>query len=477
MKVFYFLLFFIWSHLVQGMDAPINKNPLRVTKSYFQHSNFPAGANTGFIIEIAIDKGHYAYVEQFKIFISSPPKSSVTDLLINPKVEFYDKFSKKNKMGVQESAKIKTSFEAPEELTPGEYQATFELRYQACTKTYCLLPKRVKFKVPFTISNGAPETPLKLKAEEGAFNQFLTNLDNKLKKALRHQDWLTLLLIAFLGGIATSLLPCVYPMIPITLAVLGTTQNETTRLKAFVLSLCYVLGIALTYALLGATAASTGKLFGALLGNTYVVIAITLLLVAMALSMFGLFEIKVPAFISQKLGKKTSTNYLGAFIAGLIFGIIASPCVGPVLISILTYVAQTQNIKLGFILLFVFALGLGQLFIILGLSVQSIKLLPKSGAWMTTIKYIFGIVILLIAIGYVYPILPKRFSSLMVSQQQSIQWQDYTKENLERAVSEGKGAIIDFYADWCSACKELEVDTFSHESVQDLGKKFYLDKI
>ena len=244
------------------------------------------------------------------------------------------------------------------------------------------------------------------------------------------------------------------------------------RWKALTLSFCYVLGMSLTYALLGATAASTGKLFGALLGNTYVVIIMALILTAMALSLFGLFEIKVPAFISNKLGnKKNSTNYLGAFVAGLIFGIIASPCVGPVLISILTYVAQTQNIQLGFILLFVFALGLGQLFILLSLSLQSIKWLPKSGPWMNAVKYLFGLIILLIAASYIYPLFPKDLSPSTLGGE-SMPWRKYSQENLAQAASEQKGVIIDFYADWCAACKELEEETFSHDRVQKLGRRF-----
>ena len=138
------LLFSLFS-LAQSVNLPINKNPLRVIHSYFQNSHLPAGASTELTVEVAVDKGHYAYVDQFKIFIKSPHSSSVTDLLISPQIEFYDKFSKKNKMGVIGTAKIKTAFETAEDLIPGEYQALFELRYQACTKKYCLLPKTVTF--------------------------------------------------------------------------------------------------------------------------------------------------------------------------------------------------------------------------------------------------------------------------------------------------------------------------------------------
>ena len=304
---------------------------------------------------------------------------------------------------------------------------------------------------------------------------FLGYLDQQIKKSLFYQNWFWLFLIAFLGGLITSLLPCIYPMIPITMAILA--KPSRSRWHTLTLSFCYVLGIALTYAILGAIAASTGKLFGALLGNTYVMIFLSLVLVSMALSLFGLFEITVPPSLANLLGGKSSrSNYLGTFISGLVFGVVASPCVGPVLISILTYVAQTQDIFLGFTLLFVFALGFGQLFILIGLSMQTIQRLPKSGPWMNTIKYLCGVIILAIAASYIYPLLPTQKTSLTfpttAMTDTPLEWEGYSPQTINRAAIEGKGVIIDFYADWCSACKQLEVETFYHPSVQEIGKNF-----
>ena len=477
----------------------VNPNPLRVKKSYFQRSEIHVGDSSELIIELDIDKGHRAYIQQFHLSTQSPPRSHVTDLLVSPQVEFFDKFSKKKKMGTQGQSKIKTSFGIPEDFPLGKNKAVFQLQYQTCTDTYCLLPKNLEFEIPFKAMAPIPnkllakmDTTTSSKKESftqdpsiqgsfgASFDTLLQQLDQQIKEALSRQNWFMLILIAFLGGLATSLLPCIYPMIPITIAILGATQSQqTSRWQALALSLSYVFGIALTYALLGVIAASTGKLFGSLLGNPYVVIAISFLLVLMALSLFGLFEIRIPTFISKRLGgsQALSTKYphIGAFIAGLTFGLLASPCVGPVLISILTYVAQTQNLKLGFVLLFVFALGFGQLFIVLGLSVQSLKKLPRSGSWMNLIKFTFGIIILLMAAGYVYPLLSSKSqlsSGLEQQAQESIPWQSYSVENLTKAAVEGKAVIIDFYADWCSACKELEEKTFKHSTIQKMGKNF-----
>ena len=154
-------------------------------------------------------------------------------------------------------------------------------------------------------------------------------------------------------------------MIPITLSILGTQVIGQSRSKSFILSLCYVLGIGVTYALLGVMAASTGSFFGAMLANPIVISVIAIVFVLMGLSMYGVFEIQTPLWIQNQLNeKKVKKGFKGVFFAGLISGVVASPCVGPVLIGILTYVSQTQNTILGFLLLFTFAMGLGVLFFV-----------------------------------------------------------------------------------------------------------------
>lgn len=486
MKVFLFSLPFLlmssWglSQQSQQIELQINPNPLHIKKSHFHRDSLPVGTSTRLSVEILLDEGHTAYVEQFKLSVKSP--AHVSPLTISPQKAFYDRFSQKEKMGVKKKATIQAFFQIPKDFPLGQNLATFDLRYQACTKSYCLLPKTLEFQIPFTTL--PPNSDSQLQPPTRFIDTFLGYLDQQIKKAFSHQSWLILLLIAFLGGLMTSLLPCIYPMIPITMAVLGATQSGTSQRQTFTLSLCYVLGIASTYSILGATAASTGKLFGALLGNTYVVIFLALILVVMSLSLFGLFEITMPPSLARLLGLhrpsssvSSRPSYLGAFISGLVFGIVASPCVGPVLISILTYVAQTQDIVLGGTLLFVFALGFGQLFIVLGLSMQSLKRLPKSGPWMNIIRYLGGVLILLIAASYIYPIWPLNQTKtlpphILTKDSAFLPWQEYSAQTLKKAASEGQGVIIDFYADWCSACKQLEVETFRHPSVQELGKNF-----
>jgi thiol:disulfide interchange protein DsbD len=192
---------------------------------------------------------------------------------------------------------------------------------------------------------------------------------------------LQVFLFVFVSGFLTSLTPCVYPMIPITISIIGARSAQSQRSRAFLLSLSYVLGIAFTYSLLGLFAAFSGALFGSALSNPWVVGFVGLVFVAMALSMFGLFELQVPAVIRDKFGNRsTGSGFGGAFLAGLFSGIVASPCIGPVLVSILTYVAQTKNALFGFSLLFTFALGMGLLFLAIGTFSGLTSKIPKSGA-------------------------------------------------------------------------------------------------
>jgi thiol:disulfide interchange protein DsbD len=322
-------------------------------------------------------------LDQYKFVLTEPSHFYLSEFQVRPTVKFTDPLTKKTKVGTEGYAEMVSLLEIPTNINGGVHELKFALTYQACGKDFCLFPKTISFSHKIEIAGVAQD---------------------RLRTALE-KGWVYALFIVFIAGILTSLTPCIFPMIPITLAVLGTKDHGQSRSKGFILSSIYVLGIALTYALLGVVAAKTGALFGSLLGHPLVVGTIALLFVLMGLSMFGLFEIQVPQALTQKLSSQQSRKgYIGAFLSGLVAGVVASPCVGPVLISILAYVAQTQNVVTGFILLFVYALGLGQLFLLIGTFHTLWQRLPRSGVWMERVKFVFGSIMIGMAFYFIYPV-------------------------------------------------------------------------
>lgn len=198
---------------------------------------------------------------------------------------------------------------------------------------------------------------------------------------------------AFLGGIGASLTPCVYPIIPILLGVVGAKSAEK-KSRGFFLSLIFVLGMALTYSSLGIFAALTGTLFGIQSQNPWVAFAVGNICLFFGISMLGAFDISLPGSWG-KAGLKPQ-NLIGIFVMGATSGLVAAPCTVPVLAVLLTFVATEKNLFFGFSLLFVFALGLGLLLIVLGTFAGLLTSLPKSGNWLVRIKQIFGWAMILV---------------------------------------------------------------------------------
>jgi len=193
----------------------------------------------------------------------------------------------------------------------------------------------------------------------------------------------------FLSGVLTSFTPCVYPMIPITIAYIGGRSGES-RLKGLFLSIFYVIGMAATYSALGAFAALTGKLFGAASTNPILYLIVANIFIFLGLSMLDVFTLPIPSFLTSRQPGKKSGGYLGAFMVGLLAGTVAAPCTAPVLGVVLTFVAAKQNVIYGMTLLFIFSIGLGTLLIIVGTFAGLMSSLPKTGTWSVVIKKFFG---------------------------------------------------------------------------------------
>jgi thiol:disulfide interchange protein DsbD len=209
---------------------------------------------------------------------------------------------------------------------------------------------------------------------------------------------------ALVGGFLVSLTPCVYPMIAITVSVFGARETKS-RAQGMLLSTCFVLGIVAMFVPLGVVAGLTGSVFGSLLSHSWVNIGVGVLFLALAASMFGAFEMVLPQSLMQRLSAVGGIGYGGAFLLGLVSGIVAAPCTGPVLTGILVWISQTQSAVQGAAAMTAFSVGLGIPFWIVGTFAVG---LPKSGKWMMWVKSFFGVVMVIAALYFLklaFPIL------------------------------------------------------------------------
>jgi cytochrome c-type biogenesis protein len=202
----------------------------------------------------------------------------------------------------------------------------------------------------------------------------------------------------FVGGVLTSLTPCVYPMIPITAAIVGgqTAAGEApSRWRPALLTLAYVVGLAVVYSALGVFAGITGTLFGSVSTNPWLYFAMANVLVLAALGMLDVVPVRLPASIMTRAATMgTAGRFSGAFLMGAMSGLVAAPCSAPVMAAVLTWVTVTHSAVLGFFYLLTFSLGMCALLVVVGLSTGSLARLPRAGAWMVTVKRVFALVML-----------------------------------------------------------------------------------
>jgi len=212
--------------------------------------------------------------------------------------------------------------------------------------------------------------------------------------------------LVFAGGVLTSLTPCIYPMIPITAAIVGGAQAQAgapgaARWRPLGLTLTYVVGLALVYSMLGLFAGLTGTLFGTVSTNPWLYFLMANVLILAALAMLDVLPVRLPAaLLSRASTAGTAGRYSGALVMGALSGLVAAPCSAPVMAAVLTWVSTTHSAALGFVYLFVFSLGMCTLLVVVGLSSGTLTRLPRAGVWMVWVKRVFALVMLAVAEYY-----------------------------------------------------------------------------
>jgi thiol:disulfide interchange protein DsbD len=423
---------------------------------------------------------------------------------------------------------FKITLRTKNDLTAGEYKLPIYFYYQGCNNESCMPPNEVSTEVLVKVNgNNSSDQKLILNTQEPNNQESSTTSistenknENSIADTIENSGLLLSLIFVFLGGLALNLTPCVYPLIPITIGYFGgQAEGKTSRL--FVLGLLYVLGMAITYSVIGVITSLSGAVFGTLLQNPFVIIGIALLFVILSLSQFGVYEFKLPDSLVMKAGGAKG-GIFGAFFMGLTMGIVAAPCIGPFVLGLVTYVAAKGDPFYGFLMFFVLAIGLGLPYLLLALFSGKIKNLPRAGFWMDGVKHIFGFLLLGMAIYFLNPILPKSIQgftlpifgiiaiiilffidkeankvkgfrifkiiftvvvlslsvyALIPQKKLEPEWQKFSLEKFEMSKNNHEKMIIDFYADWCIPCKELDAITFSNEKVIEKTKEFTCYKV
>jgi cytochrome c-type biogenesis protein len=209
--------------------------------------------------------------------------------------------------------------------------------------------------------------------------------------------------LVFLAGVLTSLTPCIYPMIPITAAIVGGAQSSESggRWRTLRLTMAYVVGLALVYSILGLIAGLTGSMFGTISTNPWLYFAMANVLIIAALSMLDVLPIRLPTWLlTRATAAGQNGGWVGAFVMGAMSGLVAAPCGAPVMATVLTWVATTRSAVLGFLYLFVFSLGMCSLLVVVGLTSGSASKLPRSGVWMLWVKRVFAVLMIGVAEYY-----------------------------------------------------------------------------
>jgi len=421
-------------------------------------------------------------------------------------------------------------------INDGDKDVTFKVRYQGCSEIsgICYPPQTKKFTVRISPISAAQAAELATSSAEPISEQ------DQITNALKSGDTLLTLLVFFGAGLLLAFTPCVFPMIPILSGIIVGQGEDISTKKAFYLSLVYVLAMALTYTVVGVLVGLSGENIQAWFQNPWIIGSFAIIFVGLSFSMFGFYELQMPASIQSKITNMSNSqqggNIIGVAIMGFLSALIVGPCVTAPLVGALIYIAETGDAVLGGMALFSLSMGMGAPLLVIGASAG--KFLPKAGMWMDAVKAVFGVLLLGLAIWLLERVAPAAFtmtlwaaliivSAIYMGAIDSLKegasgwhklWKglgillliygiiillglasgnrnvfqplkglastsgttvavehlnftqikgvDGLNAELDKAKAAGKTVMLDFYADWCVSCKEMEALTFADPDVQ-----------
>lgn len=452
---------------------------------------------TELLIDYRPVKGYYIYQEslQYRLFINDRQINTKNIQLPRGIEKFDETFGKKMEI-YPNLFSVTIPF-----LQKAEQGIRLELDLQGCADGgICYPPMTYQYFLAAPGVKVAPIPDADLRPSSGSANTQSMSLAGlwserddigSIKSYLENADLAYLLLGFFLLGVALAFTPCVLPMLPILSSIVLGKQGDLSisKVRSAYLALAYILGMALLYALAGILTAALGSGVQRVLQSPIVLVVFSGLLLFLAGSLFGFYELRMPQAwqnkVDQMAGRQKGGSVFGAFALGAISTLVASPCITAPLASVLGFVAQTGSMVLGGALLFVMALGMGLPLLLIALGARSV--IPSAGAWMVWLQRALGVMLVLLAIWIVWPAFsmlhgeadPQKGSRLEKSIAPNLVFQvvrspEELQSILQKAQENKKSVLLDFYADWCISCKEMEAITFTNPEVAKEMSRFVL---
>lgn len=372
------------------------------------------------MLDIDIEENDYLYIDYLKISTDNPDIQVDRWETYTPRVTHFDPALNANKKAFNQNTRLLMSLRAPDfgAISHANLHVSYYLKSHG---------KIVEDIIPlaFEQRNNGLETQVDIPEQESintvredekptASAPEKTSWLNWISQTVEHSDSLIVqLFLVFLLGLLMSLTPCIYPMVPITAGILQ-SQGSKSIFMSFLLALSYTCGIATTFSVLGLLAAFAGQAMGQFMYHPAFIIPLVLLLIYLAFSMIGLYDMYVPRFLQPRDHKVNGGSFVSVFAFGALSGVVASPCLSPGLVCLLCIVSTLGSTLLGFLLLFAFGVGLSVPLLIIGTFSSSLSLLPRAGMWMVEVKRIFGFVMLGMCFYFLDPILPWGVKAVLI---------------------------------------------------------------